>query len=84
MLLATPALAQNELSNFSATGRGGVVNTSAVDYQALGINPANLGRERSSLVACTVGEVGAKVGSQSLTKRQLNKLVFHASDHRAH
>ncbi|MGI4739958.1 MAG: DUF5723 family protein [Janthinobacterium lividum] len=80
LVAATPALAQNELSNFSATGRGGVVNTFAVDYQALGINPANLGREGGSPVAFTVGEFGAGVGSQSLTKTQFNKLVFHASD----
>ncbi|TDN40489.1 hypothetical protein E4631_10800 [Hymenobacter sp. UV11] len=77
LLAATPALAQNELSNFSATGRGGVVNTFATDYQALGINPANLGRQSTSLVAFTVGEVGAGVGSQSLTNSQLKQLIFH-------
>ncbi|GAB3635759.1 hypothetical protein GCM10027422_13490 [Hymenobacter arcticus] len=80
-LLATvPALAQNELSNFSATGRGGVVNTFALDYQALGINPANLGRQGTSLISFTVGEVGAGVGSQSLTNSQFKKLLFHAND----
>jgi len=80
LLLATPALAQNELSNFSATGRGGVVNTFAVDYQALNINPANLGREGGPRVAFTIGEVGAGVGSQSLTRTQFKKLVFHSND----
>ncbi|MVN77381.1 hypothetical protein GO988_13680 [Hymenobacter sp. HMF4947] len=80
LLVATPSLAQNELSNFSATGRGGVANTFAIDYQALGINPANLGREGGSLFSFTVGEVGAGVGSQSLTNSQFKKLVFHASD----
>ena len=45
--LALPATlrAQNELSNFSATGRGGVINTFATDYQVIGMNPANLGRQ---------------------------------------
>ena len=80
VLAATPALAQNELSNFSATGRGGVVTTFAPDYQALGINPANLGRQGTSLLSFTVGEVGAGVGSQSLTNSQLKKLIFHAND----
>ena len=44
-LLALPATlrAQNELSNFTATGRGGVVNTFATDYQAIGINPRQPG-----------------------------------------
>ena len=80
LLAAAPALAQNELSNFSATGRGGVVNTFAVDYQALGINPANLGRPGNSRLAFTVGEVGAGVGSRSLTNGQLKKLIFHANE----
>ncbi len=80
LLATTPALAQNELSNFSATGRGGVVNTFAVDYQVLGINPANLGREGGARVAFTIGEVGAGVGSQSLTNTQFKKLIFHPND----
>ncbi|MGI4863191.1 MAG: DUF5723 family protein [Janthinobacterium lividum] len=79
LLLATPALAQNELSNFSATGRGGVVNTFAVDYQVLGINPANLGREGGARVAFTIGEVGAGIGSQSLTNTQFKNLLFHSN-----
>ena len=79
-LLAAPAWAQNELSNFAATGRGGVVNTFATGYQALGVNPANLGRAGGSRVAFTIGEVGAGVGSQSLSRRQLNKLIFHADE----
>jgi hypothetical protein len=80
LLLATPALAQNELSNFSATGRGGVINTFAVGYQAIGINPANLGRADGARVAFTIGEVGAGVGSQSLTRTQFDKLIFHSGD----
>lgn len=80
LLLATPALAQNELSNFSATGRGGVINTFAEGYQALNINPANLGRESGPRVAFTIGEIGAGVGSQSLTNTQFKKLIFNSSD----
>lgn len=38
----TLMMAQTELSTFTATGRGGAT-TFATDYQALGINPANLG-----------------------------------------
>jgi hypothetical protein len=80
LLATTPALAQNELSNFSATGRGGVVNTFASEYQALGVNPANLGRDGGNRVAFTVGEAGAGIGSRSLTKTQLHQLAFHAND----
>ncbi len=67
--------AQNELSNFTATGRGGVVNTFALDYQALGINPANLGRAGESRVAFTVGEFGLGAASQSLSKSLLRKII---------
>jgi hypothetical protein len=76
--LALPgtALAQNELSNFSATGRGGVINTFATDYQVIGINPANLGRSTDFKVAFTIGELGAGIGSQSLTKTTFKHLIY--------
>lgn len=81
-LLAVPLLgrAQNELSNFTATGRGGVATTFASDYQAIGINPANLGRVGGATVAFTIGEFGAGIGSQALTRTQLRKFVYQASD----
>ena len=79
--LALPAttLAQNELSNFSATGRGGVINTFASDYQAVGINPANLGRNPNFRVAFTIGEVGAGIGSQSLSKTTFKHILYDGS-----
>ncbi|RSK35492.1 DUF5723 family protein [Hymenobacter metallilatus] len=77
LLLALPTAvrAQNELSNFTATGRGGVATTFASDYQAIGINPANLGRVGGATVAFTIGEVGAGAASQSLTRQQLRKFI---------
>ena len=80
-LLALPAgvRAQNELSNFTATGRGGVVNTFAQDYQALGINPANLGRPGEATVAFTLGEAGAGLASRTLGKTLLKHLLFDGS-----
>ena len=75
LLSPLAAAAQNELSNFTATGRGGVVNTFALDYQALGINPANLGRAGESQVAFTVGEFGLGAASQSLSKSLFSKLL---------
>ena len=68
--------AQNELSNFSATGRGGVINTFATDYQTIGINPANLGRVTDFRVAFTVGEFGLGLGSQSLTRTTVKHLIY--------
>ena len=77
--LPAAARAQNELSNFTATGRGGVVNTFALDYQALGINPANLGRDGESRVAFTVGEFGIGAASQSLSKDLFLKIIQASS-----
>ncbi|WP_345115684.1 DUF5723 family protein [Hymenobacter algoricola] len=80
--LAVPTLgwAQNELSNFTATGRGGVATTFATDYQAIGINPGNLGRVGGARFAFTIGEFGAGIGSQALTRTQLNKIVYQADE----
>ncbi|WP_426492933.1 DUF5723 family protein [Hymenobacter sp. 102] len=72
---ATTGHAQNELSNFTATGRGGVATTFASDYQSIGINPANLGRIGGATVAFTIGEVGAGAASQSLTRPQLRRFI---------
>ncbi|MBU6120869.1 DUF5723 family protein [Hymenobacter siberiensis] len=79
LALPATAFAQNELSNFSATGRGGVINTFASDYQAIGINPANLGRSINFRVAFTIGEVGAGIGSQSLSKTTFKHIIYDAS-----
>ncbi|UOG73948.1 DUF5723 family protein [Hymenobacter tibetensis] len=72
--------AQSELSNFTATGRGGVATTFANDYQAIGINPANLGRVGGARVAFTIGEVGAGLGSKSLTRNQLRKFIYNTNE----
>ena len=79
LALPLAARAQNELSNFSATGRGGVINTFASDYQVIGINPANLGRVPNFRVAFTVGEVGAGIGSQSLARTTFKHLLLDGS-----
>ncbi len=71
--------AQNELSNFTATGRGGVINTFAQDYQAIGINPANLGRPGEAAVAFSVGEVGAGLASRTLSKTLFKHILFDGS-----
>lgn len=77
---ALPLYAQNELSNFTATGRGGVATTFVTDYQAIGINPANLGRVGGAQAALTVGEVGAGAGSQSLTRQQLRQFLYNHNE----
>lgn len=79
---STGLRAQNELSSFTATGRGGVATPFVTDYQALGINPANLGLEEDNQPLLTFGflELGLGAGSQSLTGTQLKNIAFHADD----
>ncbi|WP_310395245.1 DUF5723 family protein [Hymenobacter sp.] len=81
-LLALPAAlrAQNELSNFTATGRGGVANAFAADYQAIGINPGNLGRIGGARVTFSLLEFGVGASSKSLTNNQLNKIIYSPDD----
>ena len=72
------ALAQTELSSFSVVGRGGVMNTFVSDFQAIGVNPGNLGRS-TSIVSFTIGEGGFGVSSQALTKTTLNRFIEASS-----
>ncbi|TGE22232.1 hypothetical protein E5K00_18465 [Hymenobacter aquaticus] len=72
---ATGLRAQSELTSFSIVGRGGVANTFANDYQALGVNPANLARTGNATVAFTIGEGGVGVASESLTRTQIRTFL---------
>ncbi|UOQ72139.1 hypothetical protein [Hymenobacter cellulosilyticus] len=70
LLAATSLRAQTEMSSFSIVGRGGVANTFASDYQAIGVNPANMARMNNAVVAFSIGEGGVGISSQSLTRSQ--------------
>ncbi|WP_426059648.1 DUF5723 family protein [Hymenobacter sp. B1770] len=80
LALPTAVRAQNELSNFSATGRGGVINTFAHGYQAIGVNPANLGRTGESAVSFTIGEVGMGLASRSLSQTFFERIIFERTE----
>lgn len=77
LLLASTVSAQHEGSVFTATGRAGVATTYATDYQAIGINPANLGlpmRYEGKHITIGLMEVGSSAYSNALTKSELNSL----------
>ena len=63
------AMAQSELSNFTATGSG-LATTLSTDYQCLGINPSNLGWENAKRVHFGLLEGGYSIYSDALTKAQ--------------
>ncbi len=69
--------AQYENSSFTNTGRG-CATTFATDYEALGINPANLGwnwKFSDKKFAMGFAEFGASITSDALTKSQLRSSV---------
>ena len=73
------AFAQSESSSYSVVSRGGVQNTFVHDFQAIGINPANLGRS-SSLVSFSVAEFGGFYSSQAFTRKTLKNAIKLTSD----
>lgn len=86
-LLTLGGFAQTEGAAWTATGRGGVATTFVTDYQAIGINPANLGW--SSQFEGKTFTLGFAEGSYSLysealakpeTKQILNSLITSDPD----
>ncbi|MBC5993138.1 DUF5723 family protein [Pontibacter cellulosilyticus] len=73
------ALAQTELSSFSVVGRGGVMNTFVHDFQAIGVNPGNLGRS-TSIVSFTIGEGGVGASTQAMTRTTVNRFLEAAEN----
>jgi hypothetical protein len=69
--------AQQEFSVFTASGRG-VSTTFVTDYQAIGINPANLGFKRTydtKHVTFGLMEIGLSAYSEALTKANFKKSI---------
>ena len=68
---------QQEYSSFTNAGRG-CATTFATDYEAIGINPANLGwawKFSNKKFAMGFAEFGASISSDALTKDQLRSSV---------
>lgn len=63
-----------DFSVFTATGRGGVATTFATDYQALGINPANLGIVKSfrdPFITIGFGEASLTFSAEAIPRKQM-------------
>jgi hypothetical protein len=74
---STISFAQYELSSFCNTGHGGAT-TFATDYQATGINPANLGwdyRYTKKKFAMGYAELTSSLYSEALTKTELRSVI---------
>lgn len=79
-LLAFEGFAQTEMSSWTATGRGGVATSLVTDYQALGINPSNLGwtsqyEEKTFTLGLLEGSYS--VYSEALTKPEVKDNIIN-------
>ena len=77
LLISFYGYAQQENSSFTNTGRG-CATTFATDYEAVGINPANLGwnwKFSDKKFAMGFSEFGASVSSDALTNNQLRNSI---------
>jgi hypothetical protein len=82
LFLSYAVSAQKELSSFSATGSG-VATAFLSDYQCLGINPANLGWNRTQApFHISIAEAGASVFSDALRKKEIkHDFIFGGKTH---
>ncbi|MBK8345015.1 MAG: hypothetical protein IPL12_18085 [Bacteroidetes bacterium] len=80
VILATGAQAQLEQSSFGATGRGGTATSFVTDYQALGINPANLGFQTKYAFSLGIAELGYGIYSEALVKDDVRAILFNNED----
>lgn len=71
-----------ELTSYAATGRGGIATTFATDYQAIGVNPANLAIRKSFRdPKITFGFLEGNMGffAENITFDQILKSYFPAT-----
>ena len=80
IILTTYLNAQLEESSFSATGRGGTATSFVTDYQAIGINPANLGFYTDHNFAMGIGEIGYGFYSEALVRDDIRAIIFNNED----
>ncbi|WP_338764435.1 DUF5723 family protein [Bernardetia sp. ABR2-2B] len=75
----TNTLFAQELTSYGVTGRGGVATTFATDYQAIGVNPANLAIRKSFRdPKITFGFLEGNIGfyTENITFDQILKSYF--------
>ncbi|MFI5164804.1 MAG: DUF5723 family protein, partial [Bacteroidia bacterium] len=79
-LLSSLLFAQADLGLPSATGKGGVANGVAKDWECIGVNPANLGWESNHKFSISAVIIGISIQSSALNYSQLMNAYLHKSD----
>lgn len=73
-------LGQVDMGLPSITGRGGVANAVAYDWECLGINPSNLGWKKNHRFSLTAAVFGVSMQSGALDYQQLKTAFWHPGD----
>ncbi|MFN0275675.1 MAG: DUF5723 family protein [Chitinophagales bacterium] len=72
--------AQTEGSAFNLTGGSGLATVFSTDYQAIGVNPANIPCDTSHHIALGIGEAGFSFFSNALLKDEVRDVIFNNKD----
>lgn len=82
LLLLTSVFGQ-DLGDYATVGRGGVAATFATDYQAVSINPANLGMRlsfRDPTYTFGLFELNSTIFAEALSRKDLLNAIFRSSN----
>lgn len=76
-LISQIAFTQTDNTSYINTGRGGTATTFATDYQAIGINPANIDSfANHTFLAIGFAETGVSFYSEALKKTDVRTMLF--------
>lgn len=74
------ARAQTEGAAFNLTGGSGLSTVFATDYQAIGINPANIPLDTNHAITLGISEAGFSFFSEALLKDDVREIIFNNDD----
>lgn len=72
--------AQIDLCLPVATAKGGAVTATVTDWEAIGINPSNLGWKENHKFSLSILNVGVSAQSSALDYPTFKNIIFHPSD----
>jgi hypothetical protein len=76
LILPAISFAQIDFGGPTATARGGAVTATAKDWEAIGINPANLGWSNNNSFSLSVANIGINIQDQALTIHEVRSTQF--------
>lgn len=80
LAFTAPLCAQIDMGVPSAAGKGGASTAMAKNWEAIGINPSNLGWNSNYKFSMSIGNVGLSAQSRALNFAELKHAMLHPSD----